>query len=69
MAKRWRKKWKPKSTRPVPTTSSTTVDLVKDADWSKGCEVCGNKPIIKPWTMCALCITGESDAYLESLGQ
>ena len=35
------------------------------ADWSNGCDVCGQKPIVETTGMCAVCTFGEADAQFE----
>lgn len=53
---------KPKKTTPPPAPeapSPSSKDL--EPDWTKGCEVCGAKPIMPLTGMCGPCTFGESD--------
>ena len=35
------------------------------ADWSHGCDVCGQTPVLTATGMCAVCTFGEADAQFE----
>ncbi len=42
-------------------SSESTADIDTTPDWTRGCDVCGQKPIVPATGMCGPCTFGEAD--------
>ena len=46
---------------PVDRSKGMTDEQAFEKDWTRGCEVCGQKPVVRATGLCGPCTWGESE--------
>lgn len=57
------RRWQPSK---IPSGDSAPPEAAEEAfarDWTRGCEVCGEKPVVNATGLCGPCTWGESETY------
>lgn len=55
------RRWQP-SKIPTGDGEAETAEAFA-CDWTRGCEVCGEKPVVNATGLCGPCTFGESETY------